>query len=194
MASDPKADEAKEDGGKGGGKKNLIVLIIVAIVMLGIGGGGAYFFLKPDPSAEKHAKGEHGEDSHGEEHHDEEEEEEEEEEECDDGHGGGCGPIFVELETFTVNLQPDPDERFLQLNLTLQVKDEKTKAKVETLMPAIRSRLLLLFGSKEANEISDLEGKELLIEEIMEVLHEPFKKYGRPLKIKGAFFTNFVIQ
>lgn len=185
MAKDPKADEAKEEGAKGGGKKNLIVLIIVAIVMLGIGGGGAYFFLKPDPSA--HAKGEHGD-----EHHDEEEEEEEEEE-CDDGHGG-CDPIFVPLETFTVNLQPDPDERFLQLNLTLEVKNEKAKAKVETHMPAIRSRLLLLLGSKEANEISDLEGKELLIEEILEVLHEPFKKYSRPLKIQNAFFTSFVIQ
>ncbi len=188
MASDPKAGEAKDEGSKGGGKKNLIVLIIVAIVMLGIGGGGAYFFLKPDPSAEKHAKGEHGEGEHGEDH----DEEEEDEEECEDEHG--CDPIFVELETFTVNLQPDPDERFLQLNLTLQVKDEKAKAKVETHMPAIRSRLLLLLGSKEANEISDLEGKELLIEEIMEILHEPFKKYSRPLKITGAFFTSFVIQ
>ena len=191
MAKDPKADEAVEEGAKGGGKKNLIVLILVAILMLGIGGGGAYFFLKPDPSAE-HAKGEHGEGEHADAQHDDEEDEEEEA--CDDGHGGGCAPIFVELETFTVNLQPDPDERFLQMNLTLQVKNEKAKAKVETLMPAIRSRLLLLFGSKEANEISDLEGKELLIEEILEVLHEPFEKYGRPLKITGAFFTSFVIQ
>lgn len=190
MASDPKDEEAKEEGSKGGGKKNLIILIVVALVMLGIGGGGAYFFLKPDPSAE-HAKGEHGEEAHGD-GHEEEHDDEEEEEECEDEHG--CDPIFVELETFTVNLQPDPDERFLQLNLTLQVKNEKTKAKVETHMPAIRSRLLLLFGSKEANEISDLEGKELLIEEIMEVLHEPFKKYGRPIKVTGAFFTNFVIQ
>lgn len=188
MAKDPKADE-KEESSKGGGKKNLIMLIVVAIVMLGVGGGGAYFFLKPDPKADKHAKAEHGEGEHGDEHHEEDEEEEEEEEE-----GEGHGPIFVPLETFTVNLQPDPDERFLQLNLTLQVKDAKTEAKVTALMPAIRSRLLLLLGSKEANEISDLEGKEMLIEEILEVLHEPFKKYGRPLKIKGAFFTNFVIQ
>ncbi len=184
MAKDPKADEAKDDAPKGGGKKGMIMMIIVSLVMLGVGGGGAYFFLKPDPKAAKHASAEHGE--HDEDHEEEEEEEDEEEE--------GHGPIFVELETFTVNLQPDPDERFLQLNLTLQVKDAKTEEKVTALMPAIRSRMLLLFGSKEANEISDLEGKELLLEEIMEELHEPFKKHGRPLKIKGAFFTNFVIQ
>lgn len=190
MAEDAKAED-KEEGAKGSGKKNLIMMIIVAIVMLGVGGGGAYFFLKPDPKAEKHAKSEHGDEEHGDEEHDEEDEEEEEEE--DDGHGG-AGPTFVPLETFTVNLQPDPDERFLQVNITLQVKSAKTEAKVTAHMPAIRSRLLLLLGSKEANEISDLEGKEALIEEILETLHEPFKKHGRPLKIKDAFFTTFVIQ
>lgn len=169
MAKDPKAAESTDEAPKS--KKKLIIIIIAVVVLLA-GGGGAWFFMKGGDAA------------HGDEHA------EVEEEQHDDEHP----PVFVPLEIFTVNLQPDPEERFLQLEMSLQVANAEQETKLTNHMPAVRNRILLLLGSKLASEISDTEGKEALIAEIVEKVNEPFSEHGKPQKVSGVFFTSYVIQ
>lgn len=170
MAKDPKAAESKDEAPAKSNKK--MIIIIIAVVVLLAGGGGAWFFMQGGDA-------EHGEDGHAkveEEHHPE------------------LPPVFVALETFTVNLQPDPDERFLQLEMSLQVATPEEEAKLVGHMPAIRNRILMLLGSKVASEISDTQGKQELIAEIIESVNEPFSEKGKPQEVSGVFFTSYVIQ
>lgn len=103
-------------------------------------------------------------------------------------------PTFVALDSFTVNLQPDPQDHYLQIGITLQVpgKDEAELMKLH--MPQVRSRLLLLLSSKKASEISTVEGKNKLAQEIAEQVKLPFSPAGAQQPVANVFFTSFVIQ
>jgi len=103
-------------------------------------------------------------------------------------------PVFVTLETFTVNLQPDPDEKFLQLDISLQVADAEVGELLKTQMPAVRNRLLMLLTSKKPSEISTMEGKKKLNEEIAAEVKIPYVAGAKPLGVSDVFFTSFVIQ
>jgi flagellar FliL protein len=169
MAKDPKSAESADEAPAKSNKK--LIIIIIAVVVLLVGGAGAWFFMQGGDA--EHGEGEHAE---VEEEHAE------------------LPPVFVPLEIFTVNLQPDPDERFLQLEMSLQVATAEEEAKITGHMPAVRNRILMLLGSKEAGEILDTEGKQALIEEIIESVNEPFSEKGKPQEVTGVFFTSYVIQ
>src|ERR1700693_39013 len=61
-------------------------------------------------------------------------------------------PVFLPLDSFTVNLQADDGEQFLQTNLTLQVSNQEQLDLIKLYMPTVRSRLLLLLSSKKGSE------------------------------------------
>lgn len=68
-----------------------------------------------------------------------------------------CAGIFA-LDTFTVNLG-DAD-RVLYIGVTLRLKDEATRARLNEYLPEVRSRLLLLFSRQNAAELSTEAGKQ----------------------------------
>lgn len=195
MAQDNKAQDNKAEAAEPPkSKKKLIIIIAAVVLVLAIGGGAAWFMLakKPAPPHGKKADAEHAEAAEGEGHGEAAEEEHEEEGGGGGGHGGG--PTFVTLDAFTVNLQPDPDEKYLQLEMSLQVSKPEDGDLFKAHMPAIRSRILLLLSSKTAKEISTTEGKQKLTEEILAEVRKPFKEKGKPQKVSAVFFTSFVIQ
>jgi flagellar FliL protein len=100
-------------------------------------------------------------------------------------------PIFVVLETFTVNLQNPTGDQFLQIDVTLQVRDSKFAEMIKAYMPEVRSRVLLLLSGKKASDINNVAGKQQLAREISA---ETAKAIGDETAIKSAFFTSFVIQ
>jgi len=103
-------------------------------------------------------------------------------------------PVYLQMERFTVNLQPELDEQYLQVAFTLQVVDQATVEQIKLYMPLVRSRLLMLLSSKKASEINTPEGKQKLQEEILATLREPFAPGLPETGINGVFFTAFVIQ
>ena len=103
-------------------------------------------------------------------------------------------PVFVSLETFTVNLQPDPAEQFLQVDLTLQLPDEEQAKIVQQHMPEVRNRLLMLLTSKKSSEITTIDGKKQLGREISAQLDQPFTAGVKLQQAPGDYFTSFVIQ
>jgi flagellar FliL protein len=148
-------------------KKKLIIMIAAAVVLLGVIGGGAAVFLskKNAPDKEKEHKAE-----------------------------ATKPPVFLPLEAFVVNLQNDSGDKYLQVSMTLQVADEEQVNQIKLNNAQIRSRILMLLSSKDAEEILTSEGKEALIEEIIEQVKLPFTPKGSPQKVDGVFFTSFIVQ
>ena len=147
--------------------KKKLIIIIAAVLLLAVAGGAGWFFTH-QKSDHKKEEVKHEEPAHA--------------------------PVFVPLETFTVNLQPDPDEKFLQLELSLQVVSPEQAELLKAQMPAVRNRLLMLLTSKTASEISNSEGKQKLSDEIVAEVKKPFSKDAKPQEVTGVFFTSFVIQ
>lgn len=103
-------------------------------------------------------------------------------------------PVFVTMDTFTVNLQDKPDERLLQLDMSLQVASPEVAELLKVQMPAVRNRLLMLLTSKKSIEISTAEGKKQLSSQIAAEVRKPFITGAQPQNVLGVFFTSFVIQ
>jgi len=101
-------------------------------------------------------------------------------------------PIFMELESFTVNLPPDG--QFLQATFTLQVSDGTDIENMKLYLPKMRSQILLLLSNKTADNLIALQGKTLLTEEIMSLLNQPLEEGLKPIKVTHVFITSFIIQ
>jgi flagellar FliL protein len=160
----------KEQGAeapKKGGRKKLIVIAAVAVTALLLGGGALTFVLlgnKQDASAEKKAE-------------------------------PRKLPVFVELEAFTVNLKDkDGSERFMQVKLVAEAKDAAGGEMVKTLMPAVRNEVLLLLGSKTAEELSTRAGKEELARQIVAAANKPLEGTRHPGAVEGVNFTHLIVQ
>lgn len=146
--------------------KKKLIIIAATLVLLGGGGGAAWYFMHQKPDHKKEVKHEEP----------------------------AKAPVFVTLETFTVNLQPDPDEKFLQLDLSVEVASPEAAELLKTQMPAVRNRLLMLLTSKSATDISSMEGKKQLSDEIIAEVKKPFSAGAKPQEVSDVFFTSFVIQ
>ena len=195
MAQQPAKAEGAAEAAAPKSKKKLIVILAV-VLALAAGGGAAAFFLMKKPEAQQ-AKAKHGEKAEG--HEDAAAEGEAAEEEAPEEEAGGHADpktalTYVQFETFTVNLLPDPGDKFLQLDLTVEVKGAELAEKMKAQMPVLRNRVLLLLTSKKASDISTPEGKAQLSEELLVELKKPLAAHGKPLKVTQVLFTSFVIQ
>jgi len=178
-------------------KSNKKLIIIIAAVALLAGGGGAAFFMMK-PSSEEGA--------HKEEVHEE------------------VKPSFMTLETFTVNLVPDPGEQYLQADISLQIKDPHAEEAIKEKMPLVKSSVLMVLSSKKSSEINTMEGKKALSKELVaslnHILNPNAKKshddeheskeegehgedshkegskghHDKDQAVTGVFFTSFIIQ
>jgi flagellar protein FliL len=146
-------------------RKKLLFVLIVLLLLLGGGGGGAWWYFMGQDGDEKAAKNEKP-----------------------------IPPVFVVLEQFTVNLQPESGEHYLQVAMTLQVATKEDVDQIKLYMPQIRSRVLMLLSSKKASEISTVEGKKKLSDEILTQVNQPLSSQGKPQNVTNVFFTSFVIQ
>jgi flagellar FliL protein len=75
---------------------------------------------------------------------------------------------FVALgENFTVNLQREEGDQYLQAGITLKILQPELEEKIKAQMPEIRSKLLFLLSAKKPSELQTVEGKRKLIAEII---------------------------
>lgn len=169
----PKAEEAAAPAGS---KKKLIVIAAAAVLLLGGGGGAAWYFM--------HAGG----DAAAAEHDSPKESKKKKKKDP------AAKPEYVPVEAFTVNLQPENGEQYLQVQFTLQVAGPEQAALIKDNMAIVRNRVLLLLSSKKASEISTLEGKQQLAAEIEAVIKDPFEHGGDEQEVTDVLFTSFIIQ
>ncbi|HEY0847058.1 MAG TPA: flagellar basal body-associated protein FliL [Noviherbaspirillum sp.] len=173
MATAPKAnpkvvpiDEAKGEAAPAPKKSRKKLMLIGGILLLAIGGGSSWYFMNSQEAAPgAPAKMEPPK-----------------------------PPVFLAMEPFTVNLQPEMGEQYLQVAFTLQVADQVQVENIKLYMPLVRSRILMLLSTKKASELSSAEGKKKLQDEIIAQIKQPFAPQSPPQQVSGVFFTSFVIQ
>jgi flagellar FliL protein len=193
----PKKDEAEEVVAPPKKSKKLLIIIVSAVVVtLSLGAALGYVLGHSKASAPAAAA---GEDAAAADKQDDKKKED-----------AKKPPVFVALEPFTVNLQPDntTGEQFLQVVVSLRVANEKKGEDLKAFMPQIRHEILSLAGSKKASEIISPDGREILADDIKDVVndvlgYDPPKRARRKKKdaeededapVMSVFFTQFIVQ
>ncbi|MBI5660339.1 MAG: flagellar basal body-associated FliL family protein [Nitrosomonadales bacterium] len=95
-------------------------------------------------------------------------------------------PKFIPLDAFTVNLQREEGDQFLQVGITLKIDDPTLEEKIKLAMPEIRSRLLLLLSGKRASELAPVDGKKKLAKEVIAEVNGALGLRKAPAKPKKA--------
>ncbi len=103
-------------------------------------------------------------------------------------------PVFVDLDTFTVNLPTDEADRFMQVKLVAEVRDTASGELLKTLMPSVRNEILLLLGSKSAAEVATREGKQKLATEIIAAANKPLEGTAAAKGVEAVNFTHLIVQ
>lgn len=155
------------EGGKS--KKGLIIGILIAIIAIGAGAGGTWYFMQQDGD-------------------------EEAEEEKPKPKAKLRPTTFVDLEVFTVNLQPEESGQYLQVGLTVKARETEVVQEIAKQMPSIRNRILMLLSSKKAAEISGINGKQQLSQQIADEIRQSLDSEDLQEDVREVLFTSFVIQ
>jgi flagellar FliL protein len=164
----------KEPKKKLSGKLKLVILLAVAVLVLGAGGFAAWkFLLHPAP-----AEGTLGnETAQGGENQ-------------TDPAASAAQSQLVTLEPFVVNLSDPMGRRYLKVTMDVEVADGAAATELGAALPKVKDTLLLLLSSKTFAEISSLDKKIELKNEIVDRLNLIIGKS----KVRNVYFTEFVVQ
>jgi flagellar protein FliL len=169
------APAAEKEGKKKGGKLKLIIILVVALCVLGGGGFAAWkFFLQPKAegdaaNATAEGAGEHKAEGAAE---------------------ADTGGQLVTLDSFVVNLSDPMGRRYLKTTLDVEVANAAAAAELTAAMPKVKDTLLLLLSSKSFADISSMDKKIELKNDIVSRLNQIIGKN----KVRNVYFTEFVVQ
>jgi flagellar FliL protein len=141
-----------------------LLVVVAAIALTGAGAGGGYWFWHKGATAEAAAP------------------------------APKKPAYFFPLDLFTVNLQRDDGDRYLQVALVLQVSDPSIVDQLKQQTPVIRNKLLLLLSSKSADELLTVEGKEKLSDEILTATRAPLPGTTPDKGVESVLFSSFIVQ
>ena len=94
------------------------------------------------------------------------------------------------LEKFLVNFLSESGSRFLKMELSLELSNEKLAPEIDQKKPLIRDIIIKSLSSKTYEDISTGKGKERLKDEIVSKINEVL----RDGYIKNVYFTDFIVQ
>lgn len=200
--------EKKPEAGEGEApppkkKTKLLLFVIIGVLVIVLGGAGAAFFLinKKAPAADE----EGGEDP-ALEHNAKKAKRE----------NPDAPPVFVKLEPFTVKLQVEQQEAYIQATPELRVLDLPVGDRIKQYMPEIRHKVLLLMSGKKASDLATPQGVQKLSNEMRdsinviidgpkikvkgkgkpreEVPAEPADRADPDDSVQAVLFTSFIIQ
>jgi flagellar FliL protein len=164
--------EASKDEGKKkkGGKLKWIIILVLLLGLLGGGGwfGYKYFFAKKADTTEAAPAGGEAAKKEGEKGKTE----------------------IVTLPTFVVNLADPLGRRYLKLTVDVEMADQKSAEELRNATPKVRDAIILLLSSKTFADLSSVESKILLKNEIVERLNQVIAGS----KVLRVYFTEMVIQ
>ena len=190
MSTTPSA-AAADAAPKPAKKKKLIIIAAVVVLLLVIAGGAAAWVL-----SSRQALDEDGNEAEAK------------------STSSSAAPTFLPLENMVVNLADPGGERFVQVGITLELRDAKVAESVKQYMPSIRSGILMLLSQRTAEDLLLLEGKEKLALDIQREVARPLgfraneARNARPADAEGddppprrqqnpvrrVLFSSFIIQ
>lgn len=184
-------------------KKKLLLFIIIGVVALVLVGGGAAFFLMKKGD---HAEGEAGDG----------EEAPAKVQKAKKKDGKEVPPVFVKLDPFTVKLQSESGDSYLQTTPELRVLDAPLADKIKQYTPEIRHRVLLILSAKSAADVATAQGVQQLSNEIRVAVNRIIDGPKEPAKgkkkaaadapatfpddadpddsVQAVLFTSFIVQ
>ena len=150
---------------KSGRMKRVLLIALGLIVLLGAGGAGAYYYFLHKPGLGQLAK-----------------------------LAPSAPPVFLPLESMTVNLQSDDAMHYLRIGLTLKLPDQKAQSALTERMPEVRSHILMLLSAKRPDDLAGIDGKRQLAKELLETVQKTGGTPDSPARVQEVLFTEFVVQ
>jgi flagellar FliL protein len=144
--------------------RKTLFIVLGAVLLLGAGGGGAWWFTSGAKPAKKEA--EHKLPTQ----------------------------YFAMEPAFVVNLADTDAVRYLQADVQLATRDPETLKALQEQAPALRNRLLLLFGQQTSDTLVQRSGKERLQDKALVEVKTVLKHEGVPAKVDAVIFTSLVTQ
>ncbi len=172
--ADKKAQAPEKEVKKKGGKLKLIILLVLVLAVLGGGGFAAWKFYFQPKMAGDAASGN----------------ETQAEGASKANEPAAAGGQLVTLDSFVVNLSDPMGRRYLKTTMDVEVADAAAAAELTAAMPKVKDTLLLLLSSKSFEEISSMDRKIELKNQIVDRLNLILGKG----KVRNVYFTEFVVQ
>lgn len=180
------------DGAPKKGKGKLFLIIGIVVLVLVIGGAAAAFLLMKKSHADD--EGDDAPAAHAEKKDAKKEKDK-------------TPPVFVALDAFTVRLQTDSGDSYLQAVPQLRVQNHEIEEQVKTYTPELRHRGLLVIAAKKPSDVTTPAGVQELSNELRVTFNNVLAGKGtQPLPdkisdvadpddpIQDVLFSNFIVQ
>ncbi|MDR6928149.1 flagellar basal body-associated protein FliL [Pseudomonas sp. BE134] len=151
------------------GKIKLIILIVVALLLaIGMSVGATWFFMhnaQSKPAAAETAV-------------------------------VGKQPAIFEpmAPAFVANYNQNGRQRYMQVSITMQGRDQAELEALKVHMPVIRNNLVMLFSGQDFTALATPVGQEMLRQKATASVQEVAQKELGKVVIEQLLFTNFVLQ
>ncbi|OQX37820.1 MAG: hypothetical protein B0D91_05970 [Oceanospirillales bacterium LUC14_002_19_P2] len=163
-------EAGKEQEGSSGKSTNLLLIILIVLMLVGIGGGAAAFFMM-----QKNASAS-GEPAAAEKQ-------------------PPAKPIFYPLSPFVLSLTGDRRARYMQIELSIKIRDEKTREILVDYSPMIRHRLIEVLSGLPYTDVIKPEAPDKIGEHALNSLNQLFEEQGvEDPGVDDILITNLVIQ
>ncbi|EJM10863.1 flagellar basal body-associated protein [Pseudomonas sp. GM21] len=151
------------------GKIKLIILIVVALLLaIGMSVGATWFFMhnaQSKPAAAETAV------------------------------VGKLPAIFEPMApAFVANYNQNGRQRYMQVSITMQGRDQAELEALKVHMPVIRNNLVMLFSGQDFTALATPVGQEMLRQKATASVQEVAQKELGKVVIEQLLFTNFVLQ
>ncbi|MGX1125838.1 flagellar basal body-associated protein FliL [Pseudomonas sp. HLS-6 TE3448] len=95
---------------------------------------------------------------------------------------------------FVVNFNQNGRQRFMQVSITMQGRDQAALDALKVHMPVIRNNLVMLFSGQGFDTLATPVGQEMLRQKATASVQEVAQKEVGKLVVDQLLFTNFVLQ
>ena len=95
---------------------------------------------------------------------------------------------------FVVNFNQNGRQRYMQVSITMQGRDQAELDALKVHMPVIRNNLVMLFSGQPFDSLATPVGQEMLRQKATASVQEVAQKEVGKLVIDQLLFTNFVLQ
>lgn len=164
-----KSDAAVKDPA-GKGKLKLILMIAAGVLLaIGLSIGATWYFMhsaqsKPEPAAEA---------------------------------ASNVKPVAIYepmTPAFIANYNQNGRQRYMQVSITLQARNQADLDALKVHMPVIRNNLVMLFSGQTFDSLATPVGQEMLRQKATASVQEVAQKEVGKVVVEQLLFTNFVLQ
>ncbi|WP_235893976.1 flagellar basal body-associated FliL family protein [Oceanidesulfovibrio indonesiensis] len=166
--------DAIESGDATPKKKSPLKWILLVVLLLVLGGGGYFAYTKFFAGPKDDAAQDGAADGQGQQ----------------ERRSASGDSQVVSLDPFLVNLADPLGRRYLKLSLDVEVASKDVVSALRSNEPKVRDALIMLLSSKTFSELSSMESKILLKNEIVERLNLVLGDS----RVQQVYFTEMVIQ